>query len=100
LSTTSDDLAETTGYEQRRTLAPDVAELLRRHRLARGWSYRQAAKETGVSYSYLAMLEAAARAPSVVLAEALIDAYGIGPGDAEALRSAALVGVGRDWSPR
>ena len=88
-----------TEYEPRRTLDPDVAALLRRYRTERRWSYRRAARETGVSFGYLAMLESARRAPSRVTVEALISAYRMNPTDAAALRAEALYSVGRDWSP-
>lgn len=86
-----------------RILDPDVAALLRQHRQARGWSYRLAQKRTGISYGYLANLEAGRRVPSVVVAETLISAYRIQGPDAAAVRAVALEGVGRaappSWSP-
>jgi ribosome-binding protein aMBF1 (putative translation factor) len=89
-----------TEYEPRRDLDPDVAAMLRRYRTGRGWSYRRAGRETGVSFGMIAMLEAGTRVPSTVTAEALIRCYRMTPGDAAALRSVALEGVGRDWSQR
>lgn len=83
--------------EPSRFLPPEVAGVLRRGRRARGWSFRMAGKRTGVAFGYLHMLEAGTRVPSVVVAEALVEGYGLSGADAEALRSVALVGVGRDW---
>lgn len=87
------------GHESRRTLPADVAELLRWHRQARGWSLRRAGQETGISYTHIASMESGVRAPSTVVAELLVQAYEMRPADAELLLSAAVPGVGRDWRP-
>lgn len=52
-----------------------------------------------MAFGMIAMLEAATRTPSTVTAEALIETYRMTPDDAEALRSVALHGIGRDWPP-
>jgi transcriptional regulator with XRE-family HTH domain len=86
--------------EPSRFLRPEVAAILRRGRRARGWSFRVAGQRTGVAYGYLAMLEGGHRVPSVVVADALVESYGLTGADAEAVRSVALPGVGRDWQSR
>lgn len=85
--------------EAHRHLAPDIAESLRRARRGRGWSFRAAARATGVNAGYLCHLEHGRRVPSIVVAEALIKGYELTGGDAALLRSAALEGVGRDVDP-
>jgi hypothetical protein len=54
---------------------------------------------TGVSSSYLAMLEGGHRVPSTVVAEALIEGYDLTDAKAALVRSVALPHVGRDWRP-
>jgi hypothetical protein len=80
-----------------RYLAPAIAESLTRARQLRGWSYRKAARVTGVDAGYLCHLEHGRRVPSVVVVEALIKGYGLSSSDAESLRAVGLVGVGRGW---
>ena len=79
-----------------RDLPRDVADALRHARRARGWSIRAAARHLGVAASMIHALEHARRRPSVVMAETLIDGYGMTPADARRLRAVALPGVGRD----
>jgi ribosome-binding protein aMBF1 (putative translation factor) len=83
--------------EARRYLDPEVAAVLHRARRARGWSYRVAGRRMGVSYGYLAELEAGHRVPSTVVAEVLVDGYGLTDRSAALVRSVAIAGVGRDW---
>ena len=80
-----------------RYLAPAIAESLTRARQRRGWSYREAARVTGVDGGYLCHLEHGRRVPSVLVVEALVEGYGLTGSDAENLRAVGLVGVGRDW---
>jgi transcriptional regulator with XRE-family HTH domain len=84
-------------WPERHELPKDVAELLKRAR--KGRSFRQAARDTGVDAGYICTLEHGRRAPSIVVAEALIEGYRMSPPDAERLRSASLHGVGRDSDP-
>ena len=78
------------------SLDPAVAKILARRRRELGWSLREAARRAGVSSGMVAMLEHGERAPSAALARELVLAYSLARADADALRSAALPGVGRD----
>jgi hypothetical protein len=82
-----------------RHLSPEIAAIFRQARLARRWSYRWAFKETGVPFGYLCMLEGGKRVPSIVVAEVLIEGYGLTYVEADLVRSAALHDVGRDSRP-
>ena len=64
-------------------------------RQARGWSIREAARRAGVAPGTIVHLEKARRAPSIVVAEDIIDAYRLPPGDADWLRSEAVTDAGR-----
>jgi hypothetical protein len=83
--------------EGHRFLDPEVAEVLRAGRLSCGWSFRTAGKQLDIAHGYLCSLEHGQRVPSVVVAELLMEGYGLGDRDASLVRSIALVGVGRDW---
>jgi transcriptional regulator with XRE-family HTH domain len=76
-----------------------VASSLRKARLGRGWSFRTAARFTGVDAGYICHLEHGRRVPSVVIAEALISGLKLNGFEAEQLRAVALSGVGRDFDP-
>lgn len=78
-------------------LPEDIARLISRARLRRGWSYRRAAKACGTVCGYVHMLEHGQRCPSVVMAEALISGLKLNPSEAELLRAVSLRGVGRDF---
>jgi hypothetical protein len=81
-------------WPERRVLPKDVAYLLKiAHK---GRSFRQAARDTSVDAGYICALEHGRRAPSILVAEALIAGYRMTTADAERLRSASLHGVGRD----
>jgi transcriptional regulator with XRE-family HTH domain len=58
-----------------------------------------AGNRTGVSFGYLCLLEHGKRVPSVVVAEALVETYGLTASEAALLRSVALEGVGRSFDP-
>ena len=62
----------------------------------RGWSFSEAARQSGVSRRMIGLLEAAQRRPSVCTAEALIAAYRLAEDDAVAVWAIALPLVGRD----
>ena len=79
-----------------RSCDPAAAAVLREARQARGWSVSEAACHSGVSRRMVGMLEAAQRRPSESTAEALIGAYGLTGGRAEAVWSIALPLRGRD----
>jgi ribosome-binding protein aMBF1 (putative translation factor) len=83
--------------EPHRHLDPEIAESLRKARLRRGWSFRTAARATGVDAGYLCHLEHGRRVPSIVTAEALISGLKLNAFEAEQLRAVALSGVGRDF---
>ncbi|MGD0287881.1 MAG: helix-turn-helix transcriptional regulator [Acidimicrobiales bacterium] len=86
-------------HEPHRYLDPEVASSLRKARLGRGWSFRTAARFTGVDAGYMCHLEHGRRVPSVVIAEALISGLKLNGFEAEQLRAVALSGVGRDFDP-
>jgi hypothetical protein len=79
-----------------RSCDPKAAEVLRLHRLRRGWTVSEASRQSGVSRRMIGLLEHAQRRTSVSLAEALIDAYGIQRPLAGVVRAIALPDVGRD----
>lgn len=56
------------GGVERRTLPRDVGDALRRARVARGWSVREAERRLGVSHPYLLRLERGERCPSLMVA--------------------------------
>ncbi len=85
--------------EPHRYLDPAIAASLRTARLRCGWSFRTAARFTGVDAGYMCHLEHGRRVPSIVVAEALISGLKLDLPDAERLRAVALVGVGRDFDP-
>jgi transcriptional regulator with XRE-family HTH domain len=82
-------------WNPRRVITPDVAAMLAAARRGRGWSLREAARRAGVSPGTIVHLEAARRAPSIIVAEDIIEAYGLPPADAARLRSAAVTDAGR-----
>jgi hypothetical protein len=90
-------LDNATEWPERRVLPKDVAYLLKIAR--KGRSFRRAARDTGLDPGYICALEHGRRAPSIVVAEALIAGYRMSSADAERLRSASLYGVGRDFDP-
>jgi len=90
---------ERPGERSRRTLDPELARMLARYRRQFRWSYRIAAREAGCSAGMVWYLEHGQRAPSVPLARSLARAYLMSLADEDCLLSAALLGVGRDWSP-
>lgn len=79
----------------KRHLPGDVGQSLRFARRRRGWSFRVAARNLGVSAGYLCHLERGHRVPSTAVAEVLIDGYGIDGPRAERLRGVAVPDVGR-----
>jgi transcriptional regulator with XRE-family HTH domain len=66
-------------------------------RKARGWSIREAARRAHVAPGTIVHPEKARRAPSVVVAEDIIDVYRLNPGEAEQLLAEAVTGAGKDW---
>jgi hypothetical protein len=79
-----------------RSCDPHAAAVLRRARAARGWSFSEAARRSGVSLRMIGLLEAAQRRPSVSTAVALIVAYRLTGDDAASVWAIALPLVGRD----
>jgi len=86
-------------HEPHRYLDPEVASSLREARLRHGWSFRTAARFTGVDAGYMCHLEHGRRVPSIVVAEGLISGLKLNAFEAEQLRAVALSGVGRDFDP-
>jgi transcriptional regulator with XRE-family HTH domain len=82
-------------WNPRRAVPPDVAAMLAEARRNRGWSIREAARRAGVTPGTIVHLEAARRAPSIIVAEDIIEAYGLPPRDAARLRNAAVTDAGR-----
>ena len=80
----------------RRTITPELAEVLAAARRRLGLSVREAARRADVSTGTIVHLEKARRAPSIVVAENLIDAYWLGPREAAMLRAEAVKGAGKD----
>lgn len=78
-----------------RHLPAELADSLYEARLARGWSLRRAARETGVSVGMLCHLQAGKRLPSAALAEDLIENLALSPEVASALRAVARPYAGR-----
>lgn len=85
-------------YRPRSVVSGKVAAMLARARLSRGWSVRQAARQAGVSPGTIAHLEKARRAPSVRLAEDLIEAYELGETARALLLAEAVPDAGRSSS--
>jgi hypothetical protein len=65
-------------------------------RRRRRWCLREAARNVQVAYGTIAHLEHGRRAPSTVVAENLITAYRLSPGEAAMLRAEAVEGAGWD----
>lgn len=79
-----------------RSLDPAVSAILSERRAELGWNRSQASRQTGVSRRMILALERGDRRPSISLAEALIDGYGLDSAAAAVVRSAGLPSVGRD----
>lgn len=87
----------------RSQLSASLAAELRAARLERGLSLLGAAVAAGVSRGYLWLLETGQRCPSLIVADALIEALGMGDESAERLRAVAKTDAGRCspyWTPR
>jgi transcriptional regulator with XRE-family HTH domain len=76
----------------------EFGDTLRRRRVERGLGLRAAARAAGLSPGYLSMLEHGHRSPSESVAEALVGTLRLTGDDAETVLSAAIPGVGRDWT--
>lgn len=81
----------------RRRLPPEVATMLRRARMRRGWSFRRAAGRAGIAFGYLHMLEAGKRCPSVLVAYSLARALELDDEDRATLMAHAVNDAGRCW---
>lgn len=81
----------------RHTITPELAAILAAARRRRGWGQREAARRIGVSLGMVGHLERARRAPSSMVAEAIIGAYRLDPGEALMLRSEAIEDAGRSY---
>jgi transcriptional regulator with XRE-family HTH domain len=80
---------------QRRTLSPAVAAMLAGARRERGWSVREAARRANVTAGTIMHLEKARRAPSTVVAKAIIYGYDLAFDEAEMLRAEEVPDAGR-----
>jgi len=89
----------------RRSWDPAAAAALLRARRRLGWSKSEASRRTGVSRRMILALEQAERRPSLSLARALADGYGLSPGDTALICANATESAGRDspyragWRP-
>jgi DNA-binding XRE family transcriptional regulator len=82
-------------YPPRRELPADVAGMVATARRRRGWGVREAARRIGVSPGTIVHLEKGRRAPSVIVAENIIDAYRLPDESAEMLLAVAVTDAGR-----
>jgi transcriptional regulator with XRE-family HTH domain len=89
-------------WPDRRAITPALAAMLTGARRARGLSLRQAARRAGCSAGTIAHLEKGRRAPSVITAQGIIDAYQLGPREAEWLMAEAVDDAGKSspWKGR
>jgi transcriptional regulator with XRE-family HTH domain len=81
----------------RHTVTPELAAMLLAARRRRGWSQREAARNVEVACGTIGHLEHGRRAPSTVVAENLIEAYQLDPGEAAMLRAEAVEDAGRSY---
>jgi transcriptional regulator with XRE-family HTH domain len=84
---------------RRHVLTPETAAMLASARRSRGWSLRQAARQTGVSFGTIGNLETARRAPSTAVALILVSAYRLSHDDSRQLLGESVTDAGRS-SPR
>src|SRR5437764_1160961 len=75
---------------------PDLAELLKRQRLAREWSLRQMGERLGVTPAYVADIEARRRQPSADLKKRISSVLEI-PAEELAAADSRLTGALREW---
>jgi transcriptional regulator with XRE-family HTH domain len=71
-------------------VSPRTAVLLEVARLARGWSYRQAAHAIGCSHEFLRLLESCQRAPSALMAREIAAAYHLDRPEADLLSAESV----------
>jgi len=83
-------------WAPRRTITRELAQALADARRARGWSLREAARRIGCAHGTVAHLERGRRAPSVVMAESIADAYRLDDQWALRLLAEAVEGAGKD----
>jgi DNA-binding XRE family transcriptional regulator len=82
-------------FPPRRTVSPQVAEMLAAARRGRGLSIRQAAGLIGCAPGTVVHLEKGRRAPSLITARAVIAAYRLGPDAAALLLADAVHDAGK-----
>jgi transcriptional regulator with XRE-family HTH domain len=82
-------------WPPRRTVTPETAEMLATARRKRGLSVREAARRIGCAPGTVVHLEMARRAPSVITAESIIDAYDLDDGQADILMAQAVGNAGK-----
>jgi DNA-binding XRE family transcriptional regulator len=80
----------------RHTITADLAAMLAAARRRLGWPLRAAARNVGVSEGTIVHLEKGRRAPSTVVAEAIIRAYELSDAEAAMLLAEAVEGAGWD----
>lgn len=85
-----------TPWPGRRVISPALAAMLTEARRARGLSLRKAARLAGCTPGTIVHLEKGRCAPSVITASGIIDAYKLGPCEAERLMAEAVDGAGKN----
>lgn len=85
-------------WSGRRVISPGLAAMLADARRARGLSLRAAARLAGCSAGTIVHLEKGRRAPSVITAWGIIDAYRLGPRQTAQLMDEAVdAGKSSPW---
>lgn len=85
------------GERVRHLLPGPLGAALRAARVRHGWGLRPAARNVGISASYLCQLELGQRCPSTAVALALISALGLEDDVAGQLLDVARPASGRSW---
>jgi transcriptional regulator with XRE-family HTH domain len=86
-------------YSNRHRLPRDLGGKLREARNECGGTIHEAARRAGISSGMLSYLEHGLRAPGTVVAERLMEVYGLWDRVAEALLEAAIPDRGKAWRP-
>lgn len=95
MGTTGGQPKDARAWPPRRTVTPAVAAILAAARQDHGWSLREAARRIGCAPGTVVHLEAARRAPSVITAQSIIDAYDLDDDQADMLMAEAVDGAGK-----
>jgi transcriptional regulator with XRE-family HTH domain len=84
----------------RRRLTWESAAMIKRARLAKGWTLAEAAKTAGITEAFWWMLENQHRAPSMTTAQAIARVLGLDWDQAEMLYSESVENAGRSKASR